>query len=66
LFSTSYTKNWKEDSKNQKQIISGAEALEIAENVFEIQIKSPITKKNVRKILLLTDEQKYLACLFNF
>lgn len=52
--------------KESEANISAAKALEIAENIFEIQIESPITKKKVRKTLLLTDEQKYLACLFNF
>ena len=46
--------------------ISAAKAIEIAENIFEIQIQSPVTKKKIRKILLLTQEQKNLAKLFNF
>jgi hypothetical protein len=46
--------------------ISAVKALEIAENIFEIQIESPVTKKKVRKTLLLTQEQKNLAKLFNF
>lgn len=52
--------------KESEANISATKALEIAENIFEIQIESPITKKKVRKTLLLTDEQKYLASLFNF
>lgn len=52
--------------KELKTNISAAKALEIAENIFEIQIQSPITKKKIRKILLLTQEQKDLAKLFNF
>jgi transposase len=52
--------------KELKAKISAAKALEIAENIFEIQIESPVTKKKIRKILLLTEEQKVLAKLFNF
>ena len=52
--------------KELKANISAAKALEIAENIFEIQIQSPITKKTVKKILLLTQEQKDLAKLLNF
>jgi transposase len=52
--------------KDWEANISAAKALEIAENIFEIQIQSPITKKKIRKLLLLTQEQKDLAKLFNF
>ena len=52
--------------KELEENISAAKAVEIAENIFEIQIESPITKKKVRKVLLLTEEQKNLAKLFNF
>ena len=52
--------------KELKTNISAAKALEIAENIFEIQMESPITKQKIRKILLLTQEQKDLAKLFDF
>jgi hypothetical protein len=60
---------YKELERKLKELetnISAVKALEIAENIFEIQIESPITKKKVRKTLLLTQEQKDLARLFNF
>lgn len=62
-------KVYKELERKLKELeanISAGKALEIAENIFEIQIESPITKKKVRKTLLLTQEQKDLAGLFNF
>jgi transposase len=62
-------KVYKELERKLKELeanISVSRALEIAENIFEIQIESPITKKKVRKPLLLTQEQKDLAKLFNF
>lgn len=62
-------KVYKELERKLKELeanISAGKALEIAENIFEIQIESPITKNKVRKTLLLTQEQKDLARLFNF
>ena len=35
-------------------------------NIFEITIKSPLTKKIISKTLLLTDEQKALAQILDF
>jgi len=32
------------------------EAIEIAENILEIQLALPVTKKRIKKILLLTKE----------
>lgn len=52
--------------KQKKASISAQKAIEIAENIFEITIQSPITKEKISKTLLLTDEQKYLAELFEF
>ena len=49
-----------------KAKISPLKALEIAENIFEIEVILPNSHKTVRKTLLLTDEQKYLASLFEF
>ena len=62
-------KVYKELERKLKELeanISAGKAVEIAENIFEIQIESPITKKKIRKTLLLTQEQKDLAKLFNF
>lgn len=52
--------------KQKKASISAQKAIEIAENIFEITIQSPMTKEKVSKTLILTDEQKYLAELFEF
>lgn len=50
----------------KKAEISANKAIEIAENIFEVQITSPNNNGTIRKTLLLTDEQKYLAELFEF
>lgn len=52
--------------KEKKAGISPNRAIEIAENIFEIEAIMPISGKKVRKTLLLTQEQKYLAELFDF
>jgi transposase len=49
-----------------KANISPLTAIEIAENIFEIEVKLPVSGKIIRKTLLLTDEQKYLASIFDF
>jgi transposase len=46
--------------------ISTQQAIEIAENIFEIQMETPTSKVKLKKLLLLTEEQKYLAQLFKF
>jgi transposase len=46
--------------------ISAKKAIEIAMNIFEIYIKSPLTKETISKTLLLTDEQKALAKILDF
>jgi transposase len=40
--------------------------IEIAENIFEIEATLPVSGKTIRKTLLLTEEQKYLATIFDF
>ncbi|HET8860032.1 MAG TPA: transposase, partial [Marivirga sp.] len=50
----------------KKATISPNTAIEIAENIFEIQAIMPASGKRIKKTLLLTQEQKYLAELFNF
>jgi len=46
--------------------ISSQKAIEIAENIFEIQVVIESTNEIMKKTLILTDEQRYLAQLFNF
>jgi len=41
-------------------------AIEIAENIYQIQIQPPLSQKTVSKTLLLTQEQRLLAQLFLF
>lgn len=50
----------------KKATISVTNAIEIAENIIEIEIMLPQNGKIKRKTLLLTDEQRYLASLFQF
>lgn len=49
-----------------KTDISPNKAIEIAQNIFEIQLKLPQNGKTIKKTLLLSDEQKYLASIFGF
>ena len=49
----------------KKAQISPNKAIEIAGNIFELHIQAP-NNKTIRKTLLLTTEQKYLAELFEF
>ena len=46
--------------------ISPEKAIEIAESIFEIQVNLPQNGQKIKKTLLLTEEQKYLASIFNF
>jgi transposase len=50
----------------KKALISPNTAIEIAENIFELAITLPQSGKTKRKILIITDEQKYLDSLFDF
>lgn len=50
----------------KKATVSAKKAIEIAMNIFEITIKSPITNTAVSKTLLLTEEQKDLAKILDF
>lgn len=50
----------------KKAKISATEAIEIAENIHQIELKLPQSGKVVKKTLLLTEEQKYLNSIFDF
>jgi transposase len=52
--------------KEKGASLSPEKAIEIAENIYEIEIKIPNQEKRIRKILILTGEQKYLSQLFDF
>ena len=50
--------------KEKQSKISPEKAIDIAKTIYQIEVK--IKEYKTQKILLLTDEQKYLAQLFNF
>ena len=52
--------------KEKKADISPEKAIDIAKTIFEIQLQDDKTKKVFCKTLILTEEQKYLARLFDF
>jgi len=52
--------------KQKKADISANTAIEIAENIYEIQAIMPMSGERIKKTLLLTHEQQYLAELFEF
>jgi transposase len=52
--------------KEKKSSISTTKAIEIAENIFQIQIEHLATKEKIKRVLLLTDEQRLLAKICNF
>lgn len=52
--------------KEKQATMSTKMAIEIAQSIFEIELETPTTKQKINKILLLTDEQKYLSRLFHF
>jgi transposase len=52
--------------QEKKAKISVNKAIEIAENINEITVLDPINKQKIKRTLLLTEEQKYLAKLFDF
>jgi hypothetical protein len=51
--------------KSFKSEISPEKAIEIAKTIYQIQSKT-VDNQTVKHILLLTNEQKKLASLFNF
>ena len=52
--------------REKKSSISTTTAIEIAENIFQIQVEHPRTKEKIKRVLLLTDEQRLLAKICNF
>lgn len=52
--------------KIKKSDISPEKAIEIAKSIYAVQIMNPLTNQLVRQVLILNEEQKYLADLFNF
>lgn len=52
--------------KEKKATISAADAIEIADYIHQVALELPQSGKIVKKTVLTTDEQRYLADLFNF
>jgi transposase len=52
--------------KDKNANISANKAIEIAENIMEVEVKLPQSGNIKRKLLLLTEEQKYLNSIFDF
>lgn len=52
--------------QQKQEKISASKVIEIAENIYQITAQVPSSKKKISKILLLTEEQRYLAHLFGF
>ena len=50
----------------KQSTLSARQAIEIAENIFEIRMELPFNKQKIKRLLLLTDEQKLLAQTFKF
>lgn len=49
-----------------KAEFSPGKVIEIAQGIFEIKVKIPNTRESLRKVLILSEEQKTLAALFGF
>ena len=52
--------------KTKNAHISAEKAIDIAESIFELRITMPQNGQTIKKTLLLTEEQKYLASIFHF
>lgn len=51
--------------KEKKSNLSAERVIEIAQSIYEIELTTPKQKEKIKKILLLTQEQKNLAQIFN-
>ena len=52
--------------KIRKSTISPEKAIEIAKTIYSVTVRTPITNQPMTKVLLLNEEQKNLAKLFDF
>jgi transposase len=52
--------------KEKKSDLSSVRVIEISQSIYEIEITTPKLKEKIRKILLLTEEQKQLSKIFDF
>jgi transposase len=51
--------------KQKQTLLTPDKAIEIAKTIYSVKVRVPHTNQTIVKTLLLTDEQKYLAKLFN-
>lgn len=52
--------------KEKKSNLSAEEAIDIAKTIYSLNIQNPITNELKKEIILISDEQKYMAKLFHF
>jgi transposase len=52
--------------KEKKSGLTPEKAIEIAKTIYEIEATLPHSKQTLSKLLITTEEQRYLAQLFNF
>lgn len=52
--------------KLKKAKFSAEKVIEIAQSIYQIEITTAKTKETIKKILILTEEQKEVASIFNF
>ena len=52
--------------KEKNALLSCDKAIEIAKSIYSVNIINPATNRASKQTLLLNEEQKYLAELFNF
>ncbi|WP_148086804.1 IS1634 family transposase, partial [Thermaurantimonas aggregans] len=52
--------------KQKKSDLSAEKVIEIAQSIYQIEITTPKTKETISKVILLTEEQKKVASIFNF
>lgn len=52
--------------QNKEATISATEAIDIADNIHKLTINHKGSRQKIEKLLLLTEEQRYLANLFSF
>ncbi|MBK7968437.1 MAG: hypothetical protein IPK08_05610 [Bacteroidetes bacterium] len=52
--------------KQKKSALTPTKVIEIAANLFEIEVKLPGSKESIKKKLILTEEHREIANLFDF
>lgn len=52
--------------KNKKSTYSPQKVIEIAQNIYQIEVKTPINEEIITKTLILTEEQIEISKLFDF